>query len=122
MDLQIVVVENHGDQTKERVWLKADKACDIGKYVISDTSFLPNGNVSNKLRHVFWFPDQSVKAGDFILLHTGSGKATAPAKNDQNTMTYTYFWNLKEPVWNDDGDCAVLLYVSEWAKKRARDK
>jgi hypothetical protein len=113
MDVKIISVHNHGDQNEEYVELLVTDNCDIGMYMISDTTYKSSGNVSNKLRHIFWFPDKKVQKGDYVFLYTKTG-SNSDSKNKVNTTTYKLYWNIGGAIWNDTGDCAVLFKLEDW--------
>lgn len=117
MKISVRKIHNKGDYSKEYVVLDVDERCDAGKYILADTTYLPNGNVSGKLRHMFWMPDGEVNKGDVIVVHTGSGKRTSTA-NKSGTTTHSFYWGLGASVWNDERDCACLIESATWAFHR----
>lgn len=119
MKVKIVSVHNHGDSANEYVLLRVEEDCDIGKYVVADSTYTPSGSVSNKLRHMYWFPDKSVKKGEFISLRTGAGDNTT-VTNDKGIIFHRFYWGLKTAIWNDTGDCAVLLDLNTWQFFKAK--
>lgn len=113
MKLEIISLHNRGDVEKEYVLMEAKSDCDVGRYVLSDSTYTAAGKVSNKLRHIYWFPDKEVNKGDLVSLRTGTGKNTT-LTNASGTTIHRFFWGLKTAVWNDDGDCAVLIEAKTW--------
>ena len=106
--LKIVSVKNSGEIKDEYVLLKAEADCDVGDYLLTDSTYGSDESPSNKLRHVFFFPVQAVKKGEFIVLWTRVGKysqGTTTTKNPQ----HNFYWGLKETVWNVTGDKAFLF-------------
>lgn len=118
MDLQIVNVHVKGDEDSEYVYLKVLSDCNLHYYAIADTSYTDDHHISNALRHFFWFPKKEVKAGDYVSLRTGKGKNIA-ITNDAGHKIHRFYWGLNEPVWNNDGDAAVLFQVNSWKTTRA---
>jgi hypothetical protein len=116
MKIKIHSVVGKGDLEKESVWLQVLEKDDIGMYLLSDTTYRDNGKISNELRHIYWFPDQNVEKGDWIHLFTKNGKNTS-SKNEYNTTTYSYYWNLGRTIWNKGGDAAVLFRIGDWEYK-----
>ena len=114
MNLEIISIHNHGDQTKEYVDLKATEDCDIGHYLLADTTYTKTNLVSNKLRHIYWLPDKPIQKGEFVRIFTRTGtgeKITTP----NGSIVHTIFWGLKTPIWNDAGDSAVLMHIDSWS-------
>lgn len=118
MNIEIISVHNRDDASKEHVLLRVTENADVGRYLLCDTTFLGSGKISNKLRHVFWFPDKKVKKGELVSLWTGTGTDTE-AKSTQGVKVHRFYWNLAKPVWNDDKDCAVLIEAATWQLKAA---
>ncbi|CAM4345803.1 hypothetical protein CR156_14955 [Stenotrophomonas lactitubi] len=119
MKVKIVSIHGHGDESKEYVLLRVLDDCDIGKYQLSDTTYIKDNTVSNKLRHVYWFPDKEVSKGDLVSLWTGIGKQ-ATVKNANGETVHRFFWGLKSAIWNDTGDAAVLQHVDQWSHFSAK--
>jgi hypothetical protein len=88
-------------------------ACDLSRNMVCDTTFRDTDKISNELRHMYWFGEYLVNAGDWVKLMTGIGQPSV-GKNDRGTKTHTFFWNLGRTVWNQDGDCAVLFQLNDW--------
>lgn len=120
MDLKIVSIKNTGDYTKEVVKLKVLDDCDIGIYLLSDSTYTSEGKLSNKIRHIYWFPDEKVSKGDFVWLYTRPKKSGDEDKwsNKSKSTTYAFYWGLKTAVWNDEGDFAVLIQANNWEYKK----
>ena len=106
--IKVVLVKNSGDLKSEHVFLQVDEDCNLGDYVLTDSTYGSHDKPSNKLRHVFFFPRMDVKKGDYVSLWTKEGtyeKATTTTKKPLHRL----YWGLKETVWNIDGDKAFLL-------------
>jgi hypothetical protein len=113
MKVKIVSVHGQGDYEREFVLLRVVEDCDIGRYQLSDSTYTANGKVSNKVRHVYWFPDKDVAEGDMISLWTKPGKDQS-TRMDSGAPLHRFYWGLRTAVWNDDGDVAVLQHVASW--------
>ena len=85
MNLKILGIMDAGIANKERLVLKVLRNDDIGYYVVFDTTFLEDGNVSNKVRHSYWFPDKEVQAGDLVVLYTKQGIMSERKQKDGST-------------------------------------
>ncbi len=119
MKIIIHGVADSRDHNRERLILNVIENTDIGEYLVLDTTYLQNGNVSNKARHVHWFLDQEVKKGDLIVLYTKPGTSSIEKKSDGTTI-YFYYWGLNNSAWNNDKDCAVLIHYDEWIHKAVK--
>jgi hypothetical protein len=113
MDLNIHSIQNHGDQTKEFIDLVASVDCEIGDYQLADTTYTAENVVSNKLRHVYWLPNKNIKAGEYVRVFTGAGTPDT-VKSSNGTVIHKLFWGLREGVWNDKGDSALLMKITQW--------
>jgi len=117
MDLEIWKIDSKKDLANECVWLHAlADIPNIGCYALCDSTYTGEGKISNKMRHMYWFPDRAVSKGDFIRLMTTTG--TNVTVNDQGTKIHRLYWGLGTPVWNNDGDCAVLMQLEGWKATR----
>ncbi|MCS4314425.1 hypothetical protein M2397_004745 [Pseudomonas sp. BIGb0381] len=117
MDIKVVSVHGHGKADEEYVLLKVSSDCDLSYYALVDTTYAGE-KITDKNRHVFWFPKHDVKSGDEIVLRTAVGK------NSWSTSTtnrrHTLYWNLKSAVWNDTGDAATLLRLASWKATKVK--
>lgn len=50
-------------------------------------------------KHIYTFPSYTLNSGSTVTLYTGKGKDTATE----------LYWQLNDPVWNNNGDIAFLL-------------
>ena len=117
MKLIVHSIENNGVLQSERVLIQVKGSVNIGKYIISDTTYIDDKTVSNELRHIYWFPDKDVSAGDWIIIYTKDGTPRSYINNNDTTI-HELYWNLGKTVWNKDGDCAILFEIIEWMFKK----
>lgn len=118
MKLRIDKVHGHGDASEERVLLTVLEDCNLNSYMVADTTYTDKGKISNKSRHTRWFGSVDVEKGDRVALHT---KVGSYKKQVSKGVTWHHvYWNFKSPIWNDDGDGAVLFEINNWVATRAR--
>lgn len=110
--MEIEVVKIYKGE-KEMIVLKVTQLCNIGRYILFDTTYEENGAVSNRHRHSFIFPNLNVSAGDYIILHTDSG-TNRTFINKGKTKTYEFYWGLETSVWNQKEDNALLVKMEEF--------
>lgn len=116
MNVEIRYIKNPGELENERLVLKVLKDCDIGRFLTFDTTYTEDGNVSNLVRHPYWFPDKYVKAGDFVVVYTKSGRQSEKTNNNRSTSHF-FYRGLEKTIWNRRRDCAVVLEISDWKTK-----
>ncbi|EJL70720.1 hypothetical protein [Chryseobacterium populi] len=115
MKVKISKIIDHGHDD-ERIVLNVLEDTDIGEFLILDTTY-NSGEVSNKVRHPYWFPDKKVKKRDLVILYTKKGTSSI-IKNENGATSHFFYWGLNSNVWNNDGDCALLLHVDDWEHHR----
>jgi hypothetical protein len=121
MKLRILSVHGQGDFNEEHVLLEVVQDCDLGAFILADTTYGADGKPSNKVRHTFWFPAKKLKAKDLVSVWTKKGKATVGETTNKKPV-HRFFWGLETAVWNDEGDQAVLLELVEIKKARSAAK
>jgi len=120
MKLEILRVEDHGTLESERIFLSVKEDANLKYYIVRDSTYISEGSMSNKWVHAHHFQEQEVIAGDEVVLYTAAApKKTEKINNNKNTRYY-YSWNLKECVWNNDGDMAVLYELKTWTSKKVK--
>lgn len=113
MKIEIVQILDRAVANKERLWLKVLADTDLQYFIVFDTTYTSDTSISNLQRHAYWFAPKPVKTGDYVVLHTKEGTPSQQT-NKNGTTTHYLFWGLKNTVWNDTGDCAVLFEVNFW--------
>lgn len=113
MDVRLIRIRDKADLTNERVVLSVLKDCNIGDYIIFDTIYSEN-EISNKLRHTYWFPDKKVHKGDKVILYTKNG-IEKEKHNESGNNSHFFYWNLDKTVWNETEDCAVLIKIENYS-------
>ncbi len=116
-NLRIVAVTGKGDLLTERIVLRVVRQCNLMHYLILDSTDNDDGTISNKNRHVYWFPDLLVSPTDYLLLYTKKGTDRIFI-NKQGYRVHVFYWGLKRTVWNEDGDAVTLLNTARIAFKR----
>ena len=119
MQLEITQVIDFGSQETERVLMRVLKNCNLHFYILADTTYTDTTHISNKLRHIHWFPDMEAKEGDEIVLYTKKGKKSEVGLSNGKTR-YTLYWGLDSSVWNDNGDGAILFELSTWKATKVK--
>ncbi|MEL4887370.1 hypothetical protein N6P31_09840 [Pectobacterium betavasculorum] len=117
MNLEIRFVKGHGDLNDERIVLKALADVNVGKYIVSDTTYHSDDEVSNKLRHIYWIPDKDVEKDDLVVIYTRKGNDKT-VNNNSGNRTHFFYWGLECPVWNQKEDAAVLFSLNAWSSKK----
>ncbi len=116
MDVTILYIKDSGDKNHERIILKAINDCNIGKYILFDTTYKED-QISNKLRHCYWFPDKEIKSGDKIILYTKKGHESSK-QNKSGIESHFFYWDLDNTtIWNKKEDCAVVIKVESYITK-----
>jgi hypothetical protein len=113
MKVKIISVHNQGDFNKEYVLMEVYEDCNIGDFILADSTYTSGGQISNKVRHTYWIPDKQVEEGDLVSVWTKSGTKTTTT-NANGITVHRFYWGLDRAVWNDEGDCAVLFELKDW--------
>ena len=115
--LSIQNVKDSGNLTKERLVLKAISSTNTGTYLVADTTYIDENEVSDKLRHIFWLPNKEVDQGDLIVIYTRDG-GDKTIKNKSGNKTHFFYWGLERTVWNKDEDAVTLFSIEDWVMKQ----
>lgn len=113
MKIKIQKIIDSGIHNKERLWLKVLEDTNLEYYIVFDTIYTSKNSISNSQKNAYWFNSKQVKAGDSVVLYTKSGNYASKLKED-GTTSHFFYWGFKNPIWNNEGDCAVLLEISSW--------
>lgn len=115
MKIIIEGVKRQGDKDEYISFKVIAVEVDLKDFLLIDTTFDEDGEVSNKERHIFKFPKQTVTKDQKIFLYTHSQKFKQGALNRAGNIFYS--WNLGHDVWNDGGDKAVLIEIADFKAK-----
>jgi hypothetical protein len=117
MKLRITNVNNNEPTVdKEVVRIVATEDVDLVSYALVDNTYNGLEGLSNIHRHFYKFPTQKVNKGDVIRVFTGKGKNTDHPSKDNKYHVYDYFCNSADFIWNNAGDVARILKISEVSK------
>jgi len=116
MDLEIQEIKNDGGSEKERVLILALNDCNTENYILFDTTYTDDGEVSNELRHSFFFPDLEIQEGEIVVVYTKKGTYKRHVSSI-GTVYHRLFWGLEDAIWNDEEDWALLVKVSGCSTK-----
>ena len=109
-NLELVEVRGVGTDS-ERVFMHALEDCNLGNYIVTDSTFRADGVKSDKLRHVYEFAAREIKKGEYVSLFSKAGAYTlTETAGTPPHPLHQIFWGLKERIWNQTGDRAHLLY------------
>lgn len=113
MKIEIVKVYDFGYHSTERVELKVNENCKLEFYMVADTTY-KDDNISDKLRHVYWFPIRKAEVGDRITIYTKPGDNYSESINNGKNKHHYFYWGLKSYVWNNKCDTALLIHLEGW--------
>lgn len=114
MDIELTQICNPGEEF-EYIMLKVNRDCNLRKFMIYDTTYDQEGNISNKLPHFFRFPNLYVRSQNtpIIRLYTTKNYRIQEWVDPRNVNNLILSWRLNETIWNRDGDRATLIKVAE---------
>jgi hypothetical protein len=117
MNLSLVSFADSGNLERERVVLRATEDIDAGDYTALCSESNEPGVASSGLNTAFWFPNESVKKDDIVVLYTKRGNPSKKDIGDGHTA-YFFYWGLSEPLWMSVKAAFVLLetfdFTIEW--------
>lgn len=111
MKLEIFEIKDRG-LPEERIVLKVNEPCDIGRYFVFTTKVSSERKISIKVLDPFWFPDKEVKKGDLVVLYSKTGQSSFKVNEDQTTSHF-YFRKSNGPILTDE-NIALLVEVTSW--------
>lgn len=114
MNIKIVGIKNRGNLKKERIIIKALSNLDLGYYIVFLTKMTGEKSFSSEPKKVFWFPDKEINKDDLIVLYSKKGKKSIK-ENESGNTTHFFYWNLENPVFEDDKSHAVVIEANGWA-------
>lgn len=85
---------------------------EIGHYAMFRSKFVDQ-SVTTAVTNVFWFPDQEVSAGDFVVLYSKRGVSNTKTNKD-GTKSHFFYWGSDKVLWKGGDYSAVLLHVAAW--------
>lgn len=118
MDLKYLRIGNKGTED-EYILFQAVKDCILKDYLIHDDTFDADGEISNKLRHMYRFNRSvKVKAGEYVALYVKKegDYCVGTIGKIKPTPCHIFYWGLDVDVFNDNGDHLYLLKIDETSK------
>jgi len=116
MNVEIKLIRDHGILDDERLVLNVLKDCNIGYYIVFDSTYSSDGELTNLVRHSYWFPDEKVSEGDIVVLYTKKGNQSTK-RNKSGNSSHFFYQGMDKTIWNQEKDCAVILEINSWQSK-----
>jgi len=113
MNLKVVRIADRGVPGKERLHLSVEADADLVYYVVFATEY-QGLNISQIVKHVLWFKSYKVKAGDNVVLATGSGANSTSRRADGGTDHF-FYWGQPQVLFAAPLACAVVVEIQNWA-------
>lgn len=117
MDLKFKKIDNKG-KDNEYILMQAMDGCNVHDYLIHDDTFDQDGELSNKLRHMYRFPCQEVNKGDYIALFVKKSGKYKLGTTTNNYPCHYFYWGANTDIFNEDGDNLYLLKIGQTVKIR----
>jgi hypothetical protein len=95
---KILGIADRGNLEMERVHIEIVSDCNLSSLIVLATVPTDDGRIYAGSRPAYWFPDQSVKTGDHIILSTKAGNVTQVLRPD-GRINYFCFWGAKNPLF-----------------------
>lgn len=110
MDLQTISVWKN----EETAIFFVVKSCNLKNYLVHDNTY-SNGQVSNKDRNLYRFPDKDVVEGELVELRSGMGNNCSDflQMNGRKYRRHIFFWGLDRSVWNNRSDKLTLVEINK---------
>jgi hypothetical protein len=116
MKIEINSFIDKGIIKSERIALKATEDCNLKFYSIHLTYELSSGGFFNQPYKTYWFPPLEIKAGDWIVIYSGTGTLSTK-KNEDGSTSYFHYWGLATAIFNKPEDSIVLAELNTWQMK-----
>ena len=114
MKLSIVQVADRGVPNVERLHMRALLDIDLCFFIILDVNVIvPKTRVSSKPKNAYWFSTHPVKAGDNVVLYTGTG-VDMVRPNGSGGTDHFFYWGCPQTLWALPTGAAVVCEISEW--------
>jgi hypothetical protein len=113
MRFQIVSITERGVPNRERLHLRALVDADVGYLVIFLTRYTKVDSVFAGTGAAFWFPAKQVKAGDSIILYSGSG-TVSETKDPDGSTNHFFYWGMPNTIWQDPASTVVVFETQMW--------
>ena len=118
MRVEIRGIIDSGILDSERIVLDVLEDCNLGHYILFDTSYTHHDKPSNDIQHTYKFPTQQARMGDVIVLYSKDGKNSIHEVKSE--IVYSFYWNLNDCVWQNN-DCALIAHFDSFTHKKVND-
>lgn len=119
MSLEILGIADRGVPNTERLNFRATIDMTLSHVAIFATSYATPSSITRIPRYTYWFPPKLVKAGDYVILFTGTGR-DYDSKNTAGTMNHLFYWGLPQVAFAREPDCAVIVDIRTWRTTPAK--
>ncbi len=113
MDIKFKYIKDAGIFDKERIVYIVENDCDLGKYLVAESTILSNNKFSSKIQNVFWLPDWEVKKGDLVVIYSKEG-THHKVINDDGSVTHFMYWGLTSAHSQNIQTPCVVMFEASW--------
>ena len=100
----------------EYILFHANEDCNLRDYLVHDDTFNADGEISNKLRHMYRFNRTVIaKKGEYVALYVKQ-KGVYTKGTIGSSICHLFYWGLDVSVFNNAGDHLYLLRIAETSK------
>ena len=116
MNLSFVEIAKKG-KDDEYILFYAQEDCNLKNYLLHDDTFNADGELSNKLRHMYRFNRNVVaKKGEYVAVYVKKEGNYVKGTYNKTSVCHIFYWGLDVSVFNEEGDHLYLLRIAETSK------
>lgn len=113
MDLKFIQIGNKG-KDDEFILFQAINDCNLRDYLVHDNTFDADGELSNKLRHMYRFNRSVVaKKNEYVAIKVKQSGKYVMGTYSKTSPCHIFYWGVDHDIFNKDGDKLYLLRIAE---------
>lgn len=106
-------IANRG-KDDEFILFYAQDDCNLRDYLVHDDTFNADGELSNKLRHMYRFNRNIIaKKGEYVVLYVKKEGNYSPGTYKKTFACHIFYWGVDHEIFNAEGDRLYLLRIAE---------
>ncbi|MBB5044031.1 hypothetical protein [Shinella fusca] len=121
MSLELSLISDAGNFSKERVILKAKGDTDVGEYMLTRNELIGE-EVGVEVLDAYWFPFNKIKSGDLVVVYSRKGTQNTKELGKGRTAHF-FYWGRDHELWATENVIPVIHHAPAFSfKQRAELK
>lgn len=113
-ELSMIKTHEPGIPNRESLSILSRGKVELSDYIIMLGAYNRDTDMTLPFKdEVFWLGNGVIQDGDWVIIHTGGGKATVNPTQDKKNFVYHLYWGKKITIFANQNVVPMLIKLSQ---------